>query len=75
MSVATASILIFMGFSKLKIRKSITKLSKQSFEIYLFHAGIWDVCSVFITKDMHLEVVTICIHKKNHELGISEYED
>ena len=55
--VAIASILIFVGFSKLKIRKSITKLSKQSFEIYLFHAGIWDVCSIIITKDMDSKVV------------------
>ena len=57
MPVAIASILIFVGFSKLKIRKSITKLSKQSFEIYLFHAGIWDVCSIIITKDMDSKVV------------------
>ena len=55
--VAIASILIFAGFSKLKIRKNIMKLSKQSFEIYLFHAGIWDVCSIIITKDMDSKVV------------------
>lgn len=55
--VAISSILIFDGFSRLNVKKEIMRISKQSFLVYLFHAGVWDVLSIFITKDMDRRIV------------------
>lgn len=50
--VAVVSVLIFAGFSKLDIKKDFSKLARLCFTIYLFHAGIWDMVSIFITRTM-----------------------
>lgn len=42
--VAAASVLWFAGFSLLEIRRDFSKLSAYTLLIYLFHAGLWDVC-------------------------------
>lgn len=43
--VAIASLLIFAGFGMMKIgrNKCVEKMSNMSFDIYLIHAGVWDV--------------------------------
>lgn len=55
--VVIASLLIFSGFTKLQTKLDISNLSKMSFTIYLFHAGIWDVLSIFIKHKMDNRVV------------------
>lgn len=47
-NIVLASILIFLGFSFLRLRESrlVMEVSEISFIIYLFHAGVWD----FIAK-------------------------
>lgn len=40
--VAIAAVLIFIGFSKLKIKRDFSKLSSLTLYIYLFHAGVLD---------------------------------
>lgn len=42
--IAAASVLLFAGFSLLEIRRDFSKLSAYTLLIYLFHAGVWDVC-------------------------------
>lgn len=46
--VLAASIFIFLGFSLIKLDKSLSKLSSISFYIYLIHAGIWDLLKVSV---------------------------
>lgn len=43
--VVGASLLIFAGFSLMKIRRSeiITRISSLTFSVYLFHGGVWDI--------------------------------
>lgn len=55
--VVLASLLIFAGFSKLSLEINFTKISKWCFEIYLIHAGIWNILSRFITPAMDSRVV------------------
>lgn len=55
--VAAASVLIFAGFSKLEVRWNVSKLAKLSFSMYLLHAGVWDILSIFITKEMDSRIV------------------
>lgn len=38
---AIASVLIFTGFTMMKVKGVLDKLASITFEIYLFHAGIW----------------------------------
>lgn len=44
-NIVLASVLIFMGFSFLRLKESrlIMRISEASFIIYLCHAGIWDM--------------------------------
>lgn len=43
--IVIASLLVFAGFSMLQIKRSrlVEKISKRTFIIYLFHAGVWYV--------------------------------
>ncbi len=41
--IAVASLLIFMGFSCLKVNKDFTKISNVTFLIFLFHAAVLDI--------------------------------
>lgn len=52
-----AAILIFIGFSMLDIKRTFNKLAGITFEIYLFHAGIWDIINRFIKVEMDNRVV------------------
>ncbi len=46
-----SSVLIFSGFSLLKIKKSFSALSSYMFLVFLIHAGVWDVmCNTVIRK-------------------------
>lgn len=49
--IAISSIFIFSGFTMLNVKsnKCIDKLSKMSFIIYLFHAGVWDIITKAIS--------------------------
>lgn len=64
-AVAVGSLLIFWGFSRVHIKKDISKLAKMSFTMYLLHAGIWDVLSVLVSKEMDSRIVipamSICV--------------
>lgn len=39
--IVPASILIFLGFTLLKVNRNYADISKSTFYIYLIHAGIW----------------------------------
>lgn len=52
-----ASICIFIGFSMLEIKGNFKKLAGITFEIYLFHAIIWDIVCQFITIEMDSRIV------------------
>ena len=54
---AIGTVLLFAGFAQLPLRGNLTKLSALTFEIYLFHAGIWDVLSRFVTIKMDSRLV------------------
>lgn len=58
---ALASVMIFSGFSMLHIDTcvwgGVNKLASISFEIYLFHAGIWDIVRWTIKGDMDSRIV------------------
>ncbi len=53
------TILLFAGFARLPLKGNLTKLSSLTFEIYLFHAGFWDILSRFITNKMNSRLVII----------------
>lgn len=55
--IAVASILIFIGFTKLHFNVDLTRISKLCFEIYLVHAGIWNILLRFVTLEMDNRVV------------------
>ena len=47
--IVISSLLMFMGFSFLNIKtQKMEKLSKDTFIIYLFHAGVWDIATKII---------------------------
>jgi len=46
--VVIASVLIFMGFSQIRINYNFEKISSQTFNIYLFHAGVWSLLSQIV---------------------------
>lgn len=48
--VVIASILIFVGFSKLDIKANVRHISSLTFMIYLLHAAVWDVMQLLIRK-------------------------
>lgn len=52
-----ASLCIFVGFSMLKLEKTFYWLAKYMFEVYLFHAGIWDILKRSITIKMDSRIV------------------
>ncbi len=41
--IVIASLLIFWGFSQIKVKRDMRELSAITFLIYLFHAGIWSI--------------------------------
>ena len=47
--VVIGSLLIFSGFSSLRMKRDFSKVSSYTFLIYLVHAGIWDIL-LFIFK-------------------------
>lgn len=49
--VVVASILIFMGFSMMNIKKDYSKISTLTIYIYLFHAGVWNL-GIRVIKSM-----------------------
>ena len=48
--VVIVSLLIFAGFSKLNINCCFDKLSSQTFNIYLIHAGVNSILSIVVRK-------------------------
>ena len=48
--VVLASVLIFAGFSCLDLKRGFGSLSKMTFLMYLFHAGVWEVLKRLIVK-------------------------
>lgn len=46
--IVIASVLVFSGFSNLRIKRDFSWLSSLTFLIYLFHAGIWDLLQRFL---------------------------
>lgn len=48
--IVVSSVLIFGGFSIIKINKDFGKLSGCTFLIYLFHAGVWDLLGFVVKK-------------------------
>lgn len=48
--VVIASILIFVGFSHIKIHYDLDKVSSCTFYIYLFHAGVWSILAKIIKE-------------------------
>lgn len=48
--VVLASVLIFVGFSCLDLKRGFGFLPKMTFLIYLFHAGVWEVLKRLIVK-------------------------
>ena len=54
--VVLASVLIFLGVTKMRIRYSFVKLSAMTFNIYLIHAGVWSLLSMSILKKIVFKV-------------------
>lgn len=52
-----ASICIFTGFSLLNVRGRLNSLASITFEIYLFHARVWDILKRFVTIEMDSRLV------------------
>ena len=48
--IVVSSVLIFGGFSMLRINRNFGKLSGFTFLIYLFHAGVWDLLGLVVKK-------------------------
>ena len=46
--IVASSVLLFAGFSKLRLNCNFGKFSARTFYIYLFHAGVWNLLSQFI---------------------------
>ena len=67
--IALVSVLIFTGFSLLHIKSDyrIERLSRDTFILYLFHAGVWDIYNVLLalvgtkTKTNPIYTIPICI--------------
>lgn len=57
--IVLASILIFLGFAKLEIKRDYSKLAGQTFTIYLVHYALWDVIGFVWVKLMGTAHVTI----------------
>lgn len=63
--VVMASLLIFAGFSKMNINFHLRKIAPHTFNIYLIHAGVWDLMRTFVRKtigegDARL-IIPICV--------------
>lgn len=64
--IVAASVLIFSGFSLLKINTNFGKTASCTFLIYLFHAGVWEI-GMFIVKRLvgydgdNRIVIPVCI--------------
>lgn len=53
-SVVIASVLIFAGFSCMRIKKDFSKMASCTYLIYLFHAGVWGIMFRAIKKILDL---------------------
>lgn len=63
--IVVSAILIFSGFSILDIHKSFIKLASDTFLIYLFHVGVWEIVFIVIAKFLpnlqkHTYLIFIC---------------
>ena len=64
--IAVSSVLIFLGFSLLKMGEIYGKMASCTLFIYLFHAGVWEV-GMFIVKRLvgfdgdNRVVIPVCI--------------
>lgn len=60
--IVVASVLIFAGFSALKIEHNFGGLAQNMFYVFLFHAGVWSVMEGFLEEYKGLEMaVTVMI--------------
>lgn len=50
--IVVASVLIFAGFSALKIEHDFGRLAQNMFYVYLFHAGVWSAMEHFLEEYM-----------------------
>lgn len=58
--IVVASVLIFAGFSALKIEHNFGGLAQNMFYVFLFHAGVWSVMEGFLEEYKGLgTVVTV----------------
>lgn len=53
--IVVSSVLIFIGFSLLDVKKDFGKLSSHTFLIYLFHAGVWTILNTILIYTIGIE--------------------
>lgn len=62
--IVVASLLIFCGFSRLSLKRNllIDQISKHSFIIYLFHAGVWECLKMIIDNFCEISQLNCCFY-------------